>query len=171
VVSYTVYSVREVPVGSIRRTEVAVVVEPGATRVQLMEVAEQIAEDRRSAAHYDALVVGFFDYVDFIDRGPYSLGRWEHAPDGQWAQARAALPNYSNFAVADHLQEKDWAKRPDAEMVKLWQEWFEVLDRLDKEHGIGNHEAAAYGIVAERNNLRPQDVEAACQRVTVWPYL
>jgi hypothetical protein len=171
VVSYTIYSVREVPVGPVRRTEVAVVVEPGATRAELVEVAEQIAEDRRSAADYDALVVGFFDYADFIDRGPYSLGRWEHAPPGQWAHAGAGLPNYSNFRAADHLQEKDWAKRPDAEMVRLWREWFEVLDQLDKEHGTGNHEAAAYRTVAERNNLQPEDVQAACQRVTVWPYV
>lgn len=170
-VSYRIYSVREVPFGVVRRTEVAVVVEPGATRAELVEVAEQVAEDRRSAAGYDALVVGFFDYEQFVGRGPYSLGRWEHAPNGQWTQAGAALPDYSNFMADDQLQEKDWSQRPDAETVRLWQEWSEALDQPDDNHGTGDHEAAAFRLVAERNTVQPEDVQFACQKVTIWPYV
>lgn len=171
VVPYDIHSVREVPFGAVRRTVVAVVVEPGATRAELLEVAEQVGEDRRLAAHYDALVVGFFDYEEFVDRGPYSLGRWEHAPEGQWGKSHAALRDYSNFHAADHLREKDWAQRPDGEEVKLWREWSEAIDQLGQEHSDNEKEAAGFRLVAQRNALRPDDVKAACNRVTLWPHV
>lgn len=171
VIAYDIHSVREVPVGGVRRTEVAIVVEPGATRADLREVAEQVAADRRAAAQYHALVVGFFDYEAFVDHGPYTLGRWEHAPHGQWSEARAALPDYSNFRSADHLVDKDWTRRPDAEAVRLWRSWGGVLNALDQERGIGNHEEDACLIVARQHDVDPAIVRAACEAVTVWPYL
>lgn len=86
-------------------------------------------------------------------------------------RSHAALRDYSNFHAADHLREKDWAQRPDGEEVRLWREWSEAIDQLGQEHSDDEKEAAGFRLVAQRNALRPDDVKAACNRVTLWPHV
>ncbi|HVM55298.1 MAG TPA: hypothetical protein VM262_19085, partial [Acidimicrobiales bacterium] len=128
-ISYTVETVRELPLGSTRRTEVCVVVEAGATRAQLVEVARQVASDRREIAPYQALVVGLFDYPELVGRSAYSLGRWEDTPAAGWGAASTATSgDYSTFVEdATNVAEKDWRRRPSSSDVAAWRDWFDEL--------------------------------------------
>jgi hypothetical protein len=117
---YHMFKVGDVGFAGAVRWDVTATVEPGTTRDELLDIARSIAMDFRESRPYHALSVGFADAPQYLERGAYPLGYWHDAPHGRWSKARHAAADYSNFAEADHLRDKDWGRRPTLTQADLW---------------------------------------------------
>ncbi len=73
---YEVAKVRDVSTGGARRLVVDVVVTGQPTTDELTAIAEEVADLERRGEGYEALSVAFHDFVEAVEYGPRSLGRW-----------------------------------------------------------------------------------------------
>lgn len=126
IVNYKVIEKNDISTGNAKRYGWEVVVEEPVTVEQLKELAKKIVEEAKTDKKFNALVIGFYDYVEFIGYG-YTLGKVEYAPNGDWGKANTvSAGEYDKMDYKFDLREKDWTKQLTKEEAKIFKAWHEL---------------------------------------------
>lgn len=126
VVEYEVIEKEDVSIGDIKRFQWEVVVNEPANIEQLKVVAIEVIELAKKDNDFNAIVIGFYDYPEFIGHG-YTLGKVLYAPQGEWAKAETVKTGqYDKMDYTYELRKKDWTKQLSPEEVEVFNAWNEL---------------------------------------------
>jgi hypothetical protein len=121
--AYTIASVEDVSIGTVKRYTYHVVVTENPTVGDLATIADKVIEKAKSERPFNSLIVGFYDYPQYIGSG-YIFGKVEYAPNGDWGAAKdVSTGDYSTMRPVRDLEARDWSKRLTSEEVKVWAAW------------------------------------------------
>ena len=105
-----------------------VLVDEGATRSQLTALANRLSFEYQVARSYQALLIEFSHFPE----GQATLGRWTHAPFGDWNRAgEVEEGDYSQHQTDDRTVDKDWSLLPTDAEVDLYRAYADYRSALE----------------------------------------
>lgn len=166
------YEILEIDDISGNRYTARVVLEGQPTAEQIRVTALRIMERLRESNPYSGLTIFMYKWAE-LSEGPFTLGKLEDAPNGEWEAAFGApVGDYSNHAQSISVREHDWSKAPSKEDVELYAAWEARLDELANDSTVdaADEEDVAFADVAESTGVPEEDVRAAVDRAAFWAF-
>lgn len=130
---------------------------------KLKEISKQIIEVAKAEESFNAIVIGFYDYEEYIGAG-YPLGKVEYAPDGDWGRANTVKAGeYDKMDYNFELKEKDWDKQLTKEEVEIYKAWQDFNEENNDEEEAGK-------VIAERFDKTVEEVQSILMKQMAWIY-
>ncbi len=83
-IEYEIVEKNEINIANAKRYSWEIVVKEKVNVEQLEELSKEIIEIAKKEKSFNAIVIGFYDYGEYIGTG-FTLGKVEYAPEGDWA--------------------------------------------------------------------------------------
>ena len=132
------------------------------------QISRNIIEEFKSQKRFNAVVVFFYDYEEFIGHG-YTLAKTTYAPYGKWEKAMdVPTGDYKNMEFLFEIKQKnlEYKLTPDeAAIVKQWHEAYTLLD-TDPNRLVEEETVSAY--VAKQNNTSSDQVNDILNKWLMW---
>ncbi|WP_145993171.1 DUF4875 domain-containing protein [Tepidibacter mesophilus] len=174
-VSYTIEKAEDISIAGAKRYSLDVVVSKEVSVEQLQEISKKVIEDYKKENKFNAIVVGFYDYKEYIGNG-YSLGKTEFAPEGDWSKAmEVSTGDYSSMDYNFDLMKKDWSKKLTQDEVTVWKQWNEEYTKVNDElmgknsTDLPNEDKISQEI-AKQNNLTKDQVDEILMKKSTWTF-
>lgn len=162
-VEYSVIQKEDISTGAAKRFSWDVVIKEKSNKKELKALSEQIIEEAKEEKAFNAIVVGFYDYEEYIGKG-HTLGKVEYAPDGDWGKADTVKAgDYDEMDYNYELREKDWDKQLIREEVDIYKAWDNKLDE-------GQEEDEAIKEVAEQYDISTEEVNNILMKQITWMF-
>lgn len=166
-IEYEVVEKGDISFGNTVRPEWSVVVGSKVSAEELKELSKEVIEIAKKEAKFNAIVVWFYDYEEYIGHG-YTLGKVEYAPDGDWSKADTVKTgDYKKMDYKYNLMEKDWDKQLTREEVDVYKAWKDLYKELDTGSNLPD-EGEVSKEIAERFNISEEDVNEIMLKQSVW---
>ena len=125
---YNIYSQEDLSFDGVIRYQYNVVVSEKVNVEQLKDIAQEVVEDAKQENEFNALVVGFYDYPEYVGYG-FTLGKVTYAPEGDWVKADTVTSGqYSNMDYDYELLSKNWDKQLTADEIAIYSAWNILYD-------------------------------------------
>jgi hypothetical protein len=167
VVAYEVVKKEDISIGNVKRYSWEVVVKEPASIDQLKAIASEVIERAKDDKDFNALVVSFYDYAEFIGNG-YVLGKVEFAPDGDWAKADTVeTGEYDKMEYVYNLKEKDWSKQLNSDEVEIFKSTNELF-YSKVTPSFTPDESDIYEEIAKQFNTDKEEVDRIMMKQITW---
>lgn len=172
IVKYEVANIEDLSFANTVRLGYNVVVKEKASKEDLKNLAQHLVEKIKKDKKFNAVVIGFYDYPEYIGRG-YTLGKAEYAPEGDWSKAMdVRTGDYSSFSYNYELKEKNWSAQLTPEEVKIWARWYAVSDKEnEKDPTSVPDEEKITATVAQEFSTDVETVKAILSKQSVWMFM
>lgn len=126
-ISYSIEEVKDVSYGNVKRYSLGVTIPQEVNIKQLEVISKIIVRDFKKKKSFNALVIGFYDYKEYIGNG-YTLGSTEYAPKGDYGKASTVKTGkYNSMTYNFNLKNKDWNRKLTQDEVKIYGVWNNYL--------------------------------------------
>lgn len=172
--AYTIAKVEDISIVNAKRYTYHVVVTQNPTVDDLAKIADKVIEKAKSERPFNAVVIGFYDYPEYIGLG-YIFGKVEYSPNGDWASAKTvSTGDYSSMRAVRDLGVRDWSKRLTPEEVKVWRAWQDESLRRDVALGPsdtnGVDEAKLSSDIGKKYGMSATQVDAILKKQMRWQF-
>lgn len=174
-VDYDIHSVEESHFGNTKRYQYNVVFNEKVTKDDLIKISEEVVKKAKKETPFNALIIGFYDYPEYIEYDGYTLGSMEYVPNGNWEDASdVKTGDYSKMKFKNNIKLKsDWSKRLTKEEVKIWEAWQKL--NQDKWEEIDPYDIDSYpdedeitSDIANQFNISEDEVNSILDKQILW---
>lgn len=166
-IHYEIAEKNDIHLGNTKRYSWEVVVKEKVNVKQLEELSKKIIEIAKNEKPFNAIVIGFYDYEEYIGTG-YTLGKIEYAPEGDWGKAGTVKTGeYDKMDYKYSLREKDWGKQLTREEVKVYKAWKDLFYEKDMGSELPD-EDEVINEIAKGFDIEAEEVNAILQKQIVW---
>lgn len=161
---YSIANIEDLSYSAATRFEYTVVVSGEPTMQKVKDIAENVVERAKSNKNFNALIVGFYDYEEYIESA-YTLGKVTFAPQGKWDKANTVSSgDYSEMSYKYELKKKDWNKKLTEKEAKIWS----YFDNLLWNSSLSEDEIAEK--TSEKFNISPEKAVDIYKKQTTWTF-
>lgn len=171
-VNHMVAKIDDISMANAIRLSYDVVVKEKASEEDLKVLAQYITEIAKQDKDFNALVISFYDYPEYIGKG-YTLGKAEYAPQGEWSKAMdVAAGDYSSFSYNYDLREKDWSAQLTPEEVEIWARWYQISnEENEKNPSSMPDEEKITATVAQEFGKDSGTIKAILSKQSAWMFM
>lgn len=130
--NYYIHSSRDLSYNGVVRMEYRVDVGGEPTKEELVEIAEQIIEQKKKEEPFNAVTLLFYNDSRFIGKQDFKppLGFANYAPGGKWENAgQVNTGDYQEMMLNDSdIIDKRWEFKPSEDDMKVYKAWEENRD-------------------------------------------
>jgi hypothetical protein len=136
-------SIEEAHLGNVKRYTYNVIIFQRLDKKALEKIAYDMYEQAKTKTPFNALVVVFYDYPQFIGKG-HRYGYMNFAPDGKWEEAKnIKTGDYSKMKPENHIDEPNWNYALTQKEAEILYTFFTVSDIYIEDAVTGDELEAA----------------------------
>lgn len=171
VANYEVVNKGDISIAAAKRYAWDVVVKEEMSVEDLEKLSKEIVEQAKKEKEFNALVIGFYDYEEYIGTG-HALGKTEYAPEGDWSKADTVKTgDYKKMDYEYGLMEKDWDKQLSREEVDIYKAWKDLYKTKDEDpKDIDKYEDEISKDIAGEFNKTSEEVDGIIMKQVAWTF-